>query len=87
MPQGGLEKNRPNKTPGVSIWQQRVVCVVRIAAMICCNKIPSSAQLTAWGMELKRLHRHRCVPFLADVSEFISIFSNQMASIEGRFDT
>ena len=24
MPQGGLEKTRPNKTPGVSIWQQRV---------------------------------------------------------------
>ena len=25
LPQGGLEKNRPNKTPGVSIWQKRVL--------------------------------------------------------------
>ena len=25
LPLEGLEKTRPNKTPGVSIWQQRVV--------------------------------------------------------------
>ena len=34
LPQGGLEKTRPNKNPGVSIWQERVVLLVLLGIFL-----------------------------------------------------